>query len=77
MTLETAKQVHALLMVASRSLDESVAVVEKEGRADELHEYRLGVGRVLAVIMDELLLPTYREHNELIPPELDRSVLPL
>ena len=77
MTLETAKQVHALLMVASRSLEESVAVVEKEGPEGELRAYRRGVGRVLATIMDELLLPTYREHNELIPPELDRSVLPL
>lgn len=77
MTRETAVRVHGLLMTASKAVDQSVAAVQAEGDETGLGEYRRAAGRVLEAIMEELLKPLYREHPDLIPPELDRHHLRL
>ena len=77
MKKETAARVHQLLLDCSRALDTSVAVVRDDSDEDDLREYRHAVGRVLTAVFDELMTPIYREHPELIPPELDRRFLRL
>jgi len=77
MTKATASRAHALLIKAAGTIDESVAAVQSDTSETELREYRRGAGRVLDAIMEELLKPIYREHPDLIPPELDREFLRL
>jgi hypothetical protein len=77
MTKETAARVHQLLLDCSRALDTSIAVVQNESDESDLHAYRHAVGRVLMAVFDELMMPIYREHPDLIPPELDRRSLRL
>lgn len=77
MMKEPAARVHQLLLDCSRALDTSVAVVQNESDENDLHEYRHAVGRVLAAVFDELMMPIYREHPDLVPPEMDRSPLRL
>ena len=63
---------HELVLKASAAVDESVAVAQRDGEDAVYQEYRLGAGHVLAAIMDRLLALVYREHPDLIPPELDQ-----
>jgi hypothetical protein len=77
MKKETAARVHQLLVDCSRALDTSVAVVQNESDEADLHEYRHAAGRALTVVFDELMIPIYREHADLITPELDRRFLQL
>lgn len=77
MTRDIAIRVHALLMTATNAVDQSVAAVQNGRDETELREYRHAAGRVLDAIMEELLKPIYREHSDLIPPELDRRNLRL
>jgi hypothetical protein len=77
MTRETARQVHERVMAAAREIDESLVVLQGDVDAEELRAYKRAAGRLLDGLMEEFLKPIYREHPELIPPELDRSSLPL
>ena len=77
MTKQTAIRAHELLIKASGAIDESVAAVQSDASETELREYRRATGRVLDAIMEELLKRIYREHPDLIPPELDREFLRL
>lgn len=76
MTRETAVRIHAFLLTAMKAVDESVEEVQRNDEAG-LHEYRRGAGRVLDAIVEELLKRVYREHPDLIPPELDQRYLRL
>ena len=77
MRLETAKQVHERVLQSSRALNEALALLQQDVPADDFDRYRREVGQILAGLMDEFLLPIYQEHEELIPPELDRRYLKL
>jgi hypothetical protein len=77
MTKDTAARVHQLLLDCSRAIDNSIVVVRDEANESDLHEYRHAAGRVLSAVFDELLTPIYREHPDLIPPQLDRRFLQL
>jgi hypothetical protein len=77
MTRDAAMRIHALLLTASGAIDQSVVIAQTDVDADELREYKLAAGKVLAALFDELLMGIYRQHPDLIPPELDRRTLPL
>jgi hypothetical protein len=77
MTSELAVRIHGMVLNAAKAIDESVAAMQAEGNPTDLLGYRRAAGCVLDAIMEELLKPLYREHPELIPPELDRRYLNL
>lgn len=77
MTPATAVRLHELLITASGAIDESVGVARTEMDGEELREYKRAAGTVLAALMDELLVGIYRQHPDIIPPQLDRRFLRL
>ena len=72
MTRDTARRMHELVLKASAAVDESVAVAQTDGEDADYVEYRLGAGHVLDAIMHRLLEPIYRQHPDLIAPQLDQ-----
>ena len=67
---ETACQVSALLLEFSGKLDNSVALVASDGKADETAYYKRIVGKIMGEMFVEVRRPLYSEHPELKPPEL-------
>jgi hypothetical protein len=70
MKLETAARVHTLVLATSRSLNEALSALQGEVDDEDFNEYRRATGRILDALMEEFLKPIYREHRQLIPPEL-------
>jgi hypothetical protein len=77
MTRDCAEKVHALLLDCAKAIDASVAVVQQDGNEEELRRYRRAAGYLLNALMEDLMKPIYREHEDLIPPQLDRRYLVL
>jgi hypothetical protein len=77
MTKDTAKRIHEFVLKASAAIDDSVAAGRDDQDEEGFKAYRSAAARVLDNIMEELLKPIYREHADLIPPELDRRFLRL
>jgi len=75
MTRETAAEVHRLLLKCSGAIDQSIALVQRDADNDEFSSYRLAAAHLLVQLMDELMKPIYRQHPDLLPPELDREFL--
>ena len=67
---EAAKQVVALLLDASGAIDQSVAEVKQRGTEEELAAYSKVAGGILGKILIEALNPIFKQHPELVPPEL-------
>ena len=68
--VDAARKVVALLLDASGAIDQSVAEVKNHGTSDELKAYAKVAGGILGQILNEGLNPLFREHPELVPPEM-------
>ena len=77
MTKETATRVHELVMNAVQAIDDSLAALQNDAGEEECHEYRLAAGHILDDLMVSFLKPIYRQHEDLIPIQLDRRYLNL
>ena len=71
--VDAARKVVALLLDASGAIDQSVAEVRDHGTAEELKAYAKVAGSILGQILSEGLNPLFRQHPELVPPELTQS----
>ena len=67
---ETAKQIVDLMLQTGARIDESVALVQAQGSAQDLANYRRAAGAVMGEILIEVLNPLFKEHPELRPPQL-------
>jgi hypothetical protein len=72
MDKDTAQRVDDLLQGAVRAVMDSVAIVAQRDPA-ALPEYRRSAGRVLGILMDDLLGKVWAEHRELAPPDPPRG----
>ena len=71
MTEQTAQAISDLLMRATAAIDESVAVLKDSGApAEELSDYKHAAASTLGTMFSELLVPLYRQHPSVMPPEL-------
>ena len=70
MDRQTAAQVEAIMREICGRLDHSVRLVMDATGADEFHEYRRKIGRVMGEIVLEVMQPIYDEYPELTPVEL-------
>jgi phytoene/squalene synthetase len=73
MDKELARRISDLMLDVTARLDESVALVQERGSAEELERYRGAVARILGEMLLEVLNPIYEEHPELKPPELGQE----
>jgi hypothetical protein len=71
--VDAARKVVALLLDASGAIDQSVAEVRDHGTSEELKAYAKVAGGILGKILSEGLNPLFRQHPELVPPELAQS----
>ena len=69
--LATARGISEDLLRVNDLLDESVARATRGCSTEELRAYKKWVGRTLCSVFEEILVPIYREHPELKPPELE------
>jgi len=53
-----------------------VHIIKNECDVDELNYYRRRVGGVMAALYMDVLSPIYKEHPELIPPEMKEWLCP-
>ena len=75
MTKGTAEHVHSLLLASSTAINRSIALVQEGADESEFRAYRLAAGRLMAKLMDDLIMPLYREYPDLVPPELGPEFL--
>ena len=74
MKRKVAEQVHELMISFSGALAESVEVVEAGSDAEETAAYREAVTMLLGTMLEEIMVPIYDQHPELIPSALKPSL---
>lgn len=65
-----ASKVSELILEANRILNDAVLLVDENGSAEELKEFKLAIGQVSGELLLSVVNPLYRKHPELKPPEL-------
>jgi hypothetical protein len=66
-----AEQINNLMLEYGSKLDNSLALVKKECDEEDFLAYRNAVGKLLAMMLTEVMNPLYKEHPDLKPKELD------
>jgi hypothetical protein len=71
---KVAEQIHELMISFSGALAESVEIVEADADADETARYREAVTMLLGTMLEEIMVPIYDQHPQLIPSALKESL---
>ena len=74
MKRNVAEQVHELMIYFSGALAESVRTVESGSDDKEAKAYRDAVSTLLGTMLEEIMVPIYADHADLVPPELKPSL---
>ena len=74
MQRKAAEEVHELMIYCSGALAESVETVEAASKEPEAKRYRDAVNALLSTMLEEIMVPIYEQHADLIPAELKSSM---
>lgn len=66
-----AQEISILMLKIGRELNSSVLKVRDNCNNDEFQVYRKAVGRIMGMILLDILNPLYDEHPNIKPDELD------
>lgn len=67
---ERASQILELMLEFARKLDESVRLVQTEAPNDAFDQYRASVGKLMGVMLLDIMNPIFDEHPDLKPERL-------
>ena len=70
MKRELAEQIVSKLHRATMEIDETIALVQKECSADELHEYRRAAGHAMGYLFTDIIRPIFQQYPDLMPEEM-------
>jgi hypothetical protein len=66
---EVAHQISSLMLEYFAKLNASVQLVQERCSDEEFKDYRRAIGLILGEMTTEVMMPLYRKHPELEPPE--------
>ncbi len=69
----TAEQIVTIMRDVSTRINTSIRIVMDNCTQHEFHRYRRLAGGLMGEIFLEILMPIYKEHTDLTPPELKQS----
>lgn len=69
MDKDVAHQISSLMLEYFARLNASVQVVQERCSEEEFKDYRRAIGLILGEMTTEVMMPLYRKHPELEPPE--------
>lgn len=55
------------MLKVNQSLDEAVSLVQAKCSVEELNSFRRAVGEVMYMVFEQMLIPIYKEHPDLVP----------
>ena len=64
-----AREISSLMLEFYAKLNASLKLVQQRCSEDEFKEYRRAIGLVMGEMTTEVLMPLYKEHPDLEPPE--------
>jgi hypothetical protein len=70
MNRDVARKLSDTLIVVQSELNDLVRLLQDECDDGEFNHYRRQIGGVMAALYSDILSPLYKEHPELIPPEM-------
>lgn len=66
-----ASQISTLMLEYGAKLNASASEVQTKVSEEEFHAYRRAIGRIMGVMLLDIMNPIYEKHPELKPPQLD------
>ena len=69
--IQTAKYVSELFLEINERLTESVDKIENSCSSEEFETYRRRVGTLVYSTFEQILIPIYKKHPSLKPPDLE------
>lgn len=62
-----ALEVSSRLLKVNGALDEAIYLVQAHCSTDELEQFKLAMGEVMYAVFENVLIPIYKEHPDLVP----------